>query len=105
FYKISHQYAEKIEDESQRNLRKSFGLVNIGDVYELTSKLDSAVYFYKKSFYGTQDNDTKLVSSSSLTDVYMKLNQADSAQKYYELAPTFLNELNEPSYGAIMGSL
>ena len=102
-YKRSVVLAQQIKDLSKRNNFISKVNVNIGDVYQLLEKNDSAFFYYYKGYHLTSKTpELRLVASLSLADLYTVEKQMDSAYKYLRLSDTYYKEENSLTYGAIL---
>lgn len=88
---------------------KSSALNRIGEYHYITGHYDSAVYYFKKSFFlrkSLKDKRSTAGSSQNLGLSYLKLEALDSSKKYLELSETlFKSEGNNEKSLQILTSL
>jgi len=105
-YKESISVSNKIADPEEK-LNKQVGVyINIGDIYQLENKKDSALYYYKTAYHSTTtDFQNKFTSSVSISDLYIENGKLDSAEKYLELAEFYSKKLDSDYSNALFNQI
>lgn len=105
-YKEAIAVSNQITDSEER-LNKIVGAyINIGDIYQLQSQVDSAFYYYKNAYRSNTTNlNNKFMSSVSISELYAEKGELDSASKYLEFAKYYADKLNSDYNNALLNQV
>ena len=90
--------ANKIDKETNNQLRQTFSLTNIANAYDLLKMPDSALYYSKlayQTYTGLTHGPLRSLILTRIGNAYLGLGKKDSALTYYQMALANAMRVNE----------
>lgn len=95
YYKEALTYTFKFKNDEERINYIDRVYINLGDIYQLQNKVDSALYYYKSAYNSPVINfENKFTSSVSISDLHIEKSELDSAEVYLNFAEYYAQKLN-----------